>query len=261
MTGGDANVVQSKTWPVRVRRPGERRSMSRSATRALDILDYFGQARRPLRAVEIARALELHPSTTNQLLKTMVEAAHLVFDARTKTYLPSHRLAHFGAWVVESYGADERLRALLREVQAATGHVVTLSTPNDLFMQLLDLVGATPTATPPQRGLRISVFGSAIGTAYISSLSDEEIVHLAKRARLPDAEIAEALAGAEEVRREGLAEGPSVDGSVWSIAAPLPASASPVHLVLGLSGPREAVFTDRPRIGEIMRSAVAGWAE
>lgn len=259
MGGGDANVVQSKVWPVRVRRPGERRSMSRSATRALDLLDYFGQVRRPLRAVEIAKALGLHPSTTNQLLKTMVEAAHLVFDARSKTYLPSHRLSLFGAWVVESYGADERPRALLRQVQAATGHVVTLSTPNDLFMQLLDLVGATPSHEPPQRGLRISVFGSAIGAAYVSSLGDEEIVHLAKRARLPDEEIAQALVSAAQVRREGLAEGPSVDGSVWSIAAPLPTGTSPVRLVLGLSGPREPVQADRARIGGLMRAAVEGW--
>lgn len=260
MQGGEANVVQSRAWPVRVRRPGERRSMSRSATRALDLLDYFGQVRRPLRAVEIAKALELHPSTTNQLLKTMVEAAHLVFDARTKTYLPSHRLAMFGAWIVESYGGDERLRALLREVQAGAGHVVTLSTPNDLFMQLLDLVGETPSRQPAQRGLRISVFGSAIGAAYISSLDDPEIEQLARRARLPPAEIDEALQSAAQVRREGLAEGPSVDGSVWSIAAPLPGAASPVRLVLGLSGPYERVFADRARIGGLMRQAIERWA-
>ena len=70
------------------------------------MLEYFGEARRPLRAVEIAKALELHASTTDQLLKTMVDSAHLVFDARSKTYAPSHRLAGFGAWVVESYGAE-----------------------------------------------------------------------------------------------------------------------------------------------------------
>lgn len=44
---------------MRVKRPSERRSLSRSATRALDVLEYFGEARRPLRAVEISKALGL----------------------------------------------------------------------------------------------------------------------------------------------------------------------------------------------------------
>ena len=59
-----------RNWPMRVMRAGDRRSLSRSATRALDVLEYFGQVRRPLRAVEIARQFSLHPSTVNQLLKT-----------------------------------------------------------------------------------------------------------------------------------------------------------------------------------------------
>ena len=87
VSDGGRNVVQSRVWPVRTRRPGERRSLSRSATRALDVLELFGQVRRPLRAVEVSRALDMHPSSTNQLLKTMVEAGHLIFDARAKAYL------------------------------------------------------------------------------------------------------------------------------------------------------------------------------
>jgi DNA-binding IclR family transcriptional regulator len=159
------NVARGRTWPVRVKRPSERRSLSRSATRALDVLEYFGQARRPLRAMEIAKALDLHPSTTNQLLKTMVDSAHLVFDARAKTYLPSHRLAAFSAWLVESWGGDERLRGLVREVAAATGEIVTLTTPNDLFMQILDVAGPPPTTPPTQRGHRGSGLGSGVGAA------------------------------------------------------------------------------------------------
>ena len=97
----DSIALLTKQRPsarVRVKRPSERRSLSRSATRALDVLEFFGEARRPLRAVEISRVLGMHPSTTNQLLKTMVDSAHLVFDAHSKTYLPSPRLARFSTW-------------------------------------------------------------------------------------------------------------------------------------------------------------------
>jgi len=246
-------IAGGRTWPVRVKRPNERRSLSRSATRALDVLEFFGQARRPLRAIEVSKALGLHPSTTNQLLKTMVESAHLAFDARSKSYLPSHRLARFSAWIVEAYGADERLFGLVRDVQSASGEIVTLTTPNDLFMQILDEAGAGAT----ERGMRVSVFGSAIGAAYLSTLADAEIAKLAKRARIPAREAAEVLASLAGVRAEGVAEGPSREGAVWSLAMPLPARCFPVPLVIGLGGPAERVWPRRVEILTLMRAALA----
>lgn len=255
------NVARGRTWPVRVKRPSERRSLSRSATRALDVLEYFGQARRPLRAMEIAKALDLHPSTTNQLLKTMVDSAHLVFDARAKTYLPSHRLAFFSAWLVESWGGDERLRRLVREVAAESGEIVTLTTPNDLFMQILDVAGVPPTSQPTERGLRVSVFGSAVGAAYLATLGDAEIERLADRGRLPPAEIAEVLASAARIRAEGVAEGPSPDEAIWSLAAPLSAQGLRVPLVLGLAGPTARVHARSGELQAIMRAAIGRWLE
>jgi DNA-binding IclR family transcriptional regulator len=244
---------------VRVRRPGDRRSLSRSATRALDVLEYFGRVRRPLRAIEIAKALELHPSTTDQLLKTMVDSAHLVFDARTKAYAPSHRLAQFSAWIVDSYGREEDLRELVGEVQAASGEVVTLTTANDLFMQVVDLAGTTPIGESAERGLRVSLFGSTIGAAYLSTLTDAEIGRLAYRARLSAAGKAAVLADVEQIRREGFAEGPAANGEAWSIATPLPLQGL-TRMVLGLAGPVDRVSANRPQLQAVMRTAVARWA-
>ena len=168
---------------VQLRPPGERSSLSRSATRALDILEFFGHAQRPLRAIEISHKLGLGPSTANQLLKTMVESAHLTFDASTKTYLPSPRPARFGIWMVANYGASERLQTLLSSVQKTSGETVTLTTPNDIFMQIIDLIGTQDNMESSVRGLRISIFGSATGTAYLSTLTDPDITRLAERAR------------------------------------------------------------------------------
>jgi DNA-binding IclR family transcriptional regulator len=243
---------------VRVKRPSERRSLSRSATRALDVLEHFGVARRPLRAIEIAKALGLHASTTDQLLKTMVDSAHLIFDARSKTYVPSHRLARFGAWIVESYGAEERLKAMVAEVQVATGDMVTLTTPNDLFMQVVDLAGGALGEAPTERGLRISVFGSVVGAAYLSTLPEPELARLADRARLPEAERPALAASLAQIRKEGFAEGPSVDGAAWSLARPLPGLGL-APMVLGLAGPADQVRPEVPRLEAIMRAAVERW--
>lgn len=250
MDEAEVGGLGSRRWPVKVKRPGDRRSLSRSATRALDVLELFGRTRRGLRAVEIARALDLHPSTTNQLLKTMVESAHLTFEAATKAYLPSPRLTRFAGWMVESYGADEGLRRLVRDLQAATGETVTLTTPNDLFMQVVELAGPGLGGEGAERGLRISMFGSATGAAFLSALPDGEMLRLAVRARIAEDEHGGLLARAAIIRKEGAAEGPSPDGTTWSIAMILPAGISPAPLVLGLAGPAGRV---RPRMEDLRR--------
>jgi DNA-binding IclR family transcriptional regulator len=242
---------------VRVRPPGERSSLSRSATRALDILEFFGQVQRPLRAIEISRALNLGPSTTDQLLKTMVESAHLTFDASIKSYLPSPRLARFGAWMVTNYGANERLQTLLAEVQRASGETVTITTPNDIFMQIVDLAGGRDSTETAVRGLRVSVFGSTIGTAYLSTLATTDIAKLATRARVFPGNLPRLLASIERVRLEGVGDGPSPDGEIWSVAAPLPKRNALAPLVLGLAGPTPRVQPNIAFLRELIRGAAA----
>jgi hypothetical protein len=65
-------------------------------------------------------------------------AAHLVFDARAKTYQPSLRLVNVSRWIIETYGADNGLRDLVYNVQRLAGMFVTLTVPNDLSMQIID---------------------------------------------------------------------------------------------------------------------------
>lgn len=253
-----ARSPRSPSAFVRVKRPGDRRSLSRSATRALDVMELFGASRRPLRAVDISKALGTHPSTTNQLLKTMLDSGHLVFDARGKTYLPSPRLAEFGGWLAASYGADGRLRELIDEVHAATGMVVTISTPNDLFMQLIDCT--IPQGESGERGLSVSVFGSAIGSAYLAMLDDAEVLRLADRARVAAADIPPILDDLATIRRAGFADGATAGSHYWSMAMALPVRGLRVPTVLGLAGAEEDV---RGRLGDlhrIMREAAARWA-
>lgn len=246
---------RSPTAHVRVKRPGDRRSLSRSATRALDVLELFGLTRRPLRAVDISKALGTHASTTNQLLKTMLDSGHLVFDARGKTYLPSPRLAEFGAWIIASYGADGRLRDLIEEVHVATGMVVTISTPNDLFMQVIDC--AIPEGQSGERGLSVSLFGSAIGSAYLAMLGDDEVLRLADRARVPATDIPAILEDLAKIREAGFADGATAGSTYWSIAMPLPLRGLSVPTVLGLAGTDTDVRHRLDELYGIMREAAA----
>lgn len=241
--GDNDSPTSRERWPIRIRRPSERLSVSRSAARALDVLELFGLSHRSLRAFEITRALDLPPSTANQLLKTMVESAHLTFDAATKSYFPSPRLISFSSLMIERYGADSHLREMVRELHAAVGEIVTLSTPNDIFMQILDRAGSTIdlATVATERGLKVSMFGTAIGAAYLSTLAHRDIMRLAERARLKAADIPETLQEIAEVRRRGMAEGPVMHGAVWSLATPLHRGGYPAPLVLGVAGPTDRI--------------------
>jgi DNA-binding IclR family transcriptional regulator len=241
--------------PMRIKRPSERRSLSRSATRALDVLECFGAERRQLRAVEISRMLDMHPSTTNQLLKTMVDSGHLFFDARTKGYLPSPRLSQFASWIEETHRSGGHLRELLCDVQQRTGMVVTLSTPNDLFMQVIDL--AYPEGQGTERGLRVPQFGTAIGSAFLSTLDEAEIIRLSIRARVPESELPQVLAAAADIRRKGYADGPTTEAMVWSIGIPLPRQGLHAPAVLGLAGPHDEVRQRLDELVAILREGIA----
>lgn len=240
---------------VRIKRPAERRNVSRSASRAIDVLEAFGTARRPLRAVEIARQLELTPSSANQLLKTLVDSAHLLFDAKTKTYQPSPRLVAIASWIAETYATESGIGDLVSELQARCGLVVTFATHNDLFMQVIDLAGHGG----GERGMQISLFGSTIGSAFLATLPDQEVGRLAKRARVPETEIATVLAVLAEIRGAGYASGPATGADIWSIALPLPPSVLHGQAVLGLAGPAEIVLDDLPGRVTLMREGIERW--
>lgn len=249
---------------MHVLRVADRRSLSRSATRALDVLEYFGVVRRPLRAIEIARRFEWHPSTVNQLLKTMVDSAHLTFDAASKTYLPSPRLTRFSRWMMDNFGSDEQLRGIVHHLHARSGEIVTLTTPNDRFMQVIDLAEVDFPADGhdgAERGLRVSMFGSAIGAAYLATLSALEVRRLAERARIPDNQHDALLARLAQIRQDGFAAGPSGEGSFLSIAAALPKNSLGIPLVLGVAGPVERMRDKLPVLGALLRASVDNLAE
>jgi DNA-binding IclR family transcriptional regulator len=243
----------------------------KSAVRALSILDLLVGEGRPLRGVEVANALNLSPSSANQLLKTLVDTAYLVFDPVSKRYSPSPRMGRLGAAVAHDYFGCGAVEALMRAVVDATGVRVTLCASQGGYMQLLDAV--SPAEPPPKAleanfpvassaGVRIPMFGSTVGAAWLS-VQDERTVHAAIRlCRRELGKAADDVGGIMErvrrVRRQGFAFGGiSADDAIRSLGVALPPSRNGVVLVLGASGATEEMEARRDEIVGVIREKVA----
>jgi DNA-binding IclR family transcriptional regulator len=125
-------------------------------------------------------------------------------------------------------------------------------------MQVIDC--AIPEGESGERGLSVSLFGSAIGSAYLATLDYAEVLRLADRARVPAAEIPAILEDLAQIREAGFADGATAGSTYWSIAMALPMRSLSVPTVLGLASASKDV---RERLGElygIMHEAAARWS-
>jgi DNA-binding IclR family transcriptional regulator len=243
---------------VRAQPPYERHSVSRSAARALDILEHFATAARPLRAVEIEQALGLNRSTTVQILKTLVDAGHVMFRAGDKVYMPSPRLIGFGTWIAGCYFGDDRISRILNTLCERTAEYVALFAQNDVYMQVIDL--RSPAGQPPraQLGVKVPLFGSACGAAMVARHPDGMLHELMDRARIAPSDRREILQALSVVRSDGYAYGGvSPDDDTRAIIMPLPTPASAFPLVFGIGGPTERIEQRRFELVAEMRAALA----
>jgi DNA-binding IclR family transcriptional regulator len=146
---------------------------------------------------------------------------------------------------------------LLKELHLRTRLSISLTTPNGLFMQILHI--EMPHGQHTERGLQIGLFGSAIGSAYIASLPDDEIEDLVSRAGLDRRVLPAMLDTARKVRQDGYADGVGPDEAVWTIAMPIPEAISPLPMVLAVAGEKRAVEPRVPELKALMANCLDHW--
>ena len=233
-----------------IRHPGERRNISKSAVRALDVLEHFAAVRRPLRATDIAHALDLHPSSADQLLKSMVDSGYLLIDPEGKLYRPSPRLLPFASWLAESFFGGDVLHDLVTAIAARTGQIVTLTAPQMGSLQLVDVATPPALAGLVRKGSRVSITRSTLGAAFLAAHDDRDIDRWIARTpearHMDDDARAELGASINVTRAQGYACG--LSDHLFSIALALPRPAAGIQLVLGLAGQPEFI---EPRVEEL----------
>lgn len=230
--------------------------IAKSAHRALDVLDLLAQFDHPARASEIADSLGIARSSADQLLKTMVASGYLIFSPFDKRYQPSMRLARFAHWLSAKIPSEDRLIELIGEVHVETGEVVTVTTLNDCYMQIM-LAAGSDEGRLATIGKRIPLLGTASGQAALINKSPAQIRSLARRANQRRAvagaaePIATLIEAVDQSRRRGhaarttlrsmFAEEWTSPPEYWaSVAVSLPYGDNG-ELVLSVSGPQERV--------------------
>ncbi len=220
---------------------------ARSVARIAALLELFERERRPLSSTEIGESLGIPRSSAGTLLKALVQLGWLTIDRRRATYFPGARLARLTGWLLSESLLDDRVLRALEALCASTGETVTISCANDLEVEILHVRGPTTGIhLVVEEGQRIPLWGSAIGTAYLTTLPDSTIRSMYRRSqhgahgRRPEVPIAAVLKTVRRARRDGYAFVDSfVVPGVAAISAPLPDAIGPRPLIASVGGPAD----------------------
>lgn len=181
--------------------------MVKSAVRVLDIFEAFEAERRALTISDLVDILQIPQSSMSTLIKSLVAKGFVEYDAQTRRYRPSVRLAFLGNWVLGSTDTIARIHSLAQNLHDATGETVLIGAENGLFLQYLSVVVSPSTlrfALHP--GLRRPIHRSGLGTMLLTRKPDSDIGRLVRRynaERLEQGE--ERITEAEVLRRVQIA--------------------------------------------------------
>ena len=144
----------------------------KSAARALEILEVFAIARKPMSSAELGTALGYPKSSLSGLLKSIVAQGYLSSNS-DGDYFPTLKLARLGDWVPAALLGSEALLPMLSALRDKTGETVTLTMPADLHMRCLHaVIGTHPISLQVEEGVTFPTIGTAIGTMYLATQPD-----------------------------------------------------------------------------------------
>ena len=236
----------------------------KSAGRVFEVLELFRRARRQLTAAEVGAALGYPKSSTNALLKSLVTLGYLGLDPRNLRYFPSLSVTQLGDWIPSIVLASGDAFEILSEVHDATQETVTLAVQTDLTCRFLRVIpGTFPISLRMTEGLVAPLFGTAVGTAILTQLSDDEISALVSRANLrarrkaARVELERVLREVRSARLRGYA---MFYGALFpdtgAIAVPFPSDMDGFPMSIGVGGLHDRIRRSEGAIYKAVRASL-----
>ncbi|MBY4596896.1 IclR family transcriptional regulator [Ottowia caeni] len=236
----------------------------KSARRAMELLEFFAEVRRPSTIKEISQSLGYPQSSTSVLLRDLTEAGWYDHDERTGMYTPSVRVLLTAEWIGDQLFSEQSLMRLLEGVHRETEHTVMVGMQQGLHVRYLHVLQATrPNRFTAKTGSLRPLFRSATGKMLLTLKTEREVALLLRRvnATEPDPNLVLSL---EDVLREreacrskgyALSLGTSVAGaSALAILIPVPRHTKPMTLSIG--GPMQEIVQDETRLVGILNASV-----
>jgi DNA-binding IclR family transcriptional regulator len=145
----------------------------KSAARSFEILECFGRKRTPMRLRELVDQLGYPTSSVAALLKSMTTQGFLTFDSKTKSYMPSARLAGLVSWVpIEKFEQGVVLNAMIN-IQRKTHELIVLGVERGIYIEYIETIrsseGMQLYIAPGTRRLTIQ---SVMGWHFLSRYPD-----------------------------------------------------------------------------------------
>lgn len=233
----------------------------KSAMRTLALLEHFRRTKVSASVAEISSALAMPQSSTSVLLKSLVSLNYLEYDAETRRFLPSYRVALLGDWIQRGRFGDKQITDMMEMLWAETGETVMLGQQIGAGMQYLHIIPATYRVQllihvgeirPMSRTGLGHILLSRRPNSYIRAIvrrNNADEPNAAKRFR--EAAFIQEI---KNIRQCGFSEtrGRTTPGAN-TIAMIMPSSGKQTLLALGVGGPIDRMEAKRSRIIDAMR--------
>lgn len=237
-------------------------SSVRAVERALQLVEVFARSRGPFSITDLARMLELAPSTVHRLVQTLMTLGYVVQYAESKRYGPGRGIAEIARSMILKYEFTEFARPHLEALSQLSGETASIAGVYGGNVIYLDQV-------EPQNVVRVSngigtlapLHCTALGKIFLEDFSPQTLEGLLEHTGLPrrTERTITARKLLERELKKVRAQGYAVDDEEYAIGARcvavgLRGSSGAVVAAIGLSGPSSRVTMDRlPEMAALVR--------
>jgi IclR family transcriptional regulator, acetate operon repressor len=166
-----------------LRRPG-RRTMKSALLRGLEILGVLATADQPMSLGAVSERLGMPKSATHRLLGELLSAGFVHQDAAGAAYAMTMKLPSLGVRFLGASGVQEVCQPVLERLAVASGELVRLAVAEaDGLYWVARAQGAQGGLRyDPEQGTCVNLHVTAVGKAWLATLSEEAAIALATSA-------------------------------------------------------------------------------
>lgn len=150
-------------------------SETQSLHRAIAILDCFQENQPELGVREIARQLELHPSTVGRILTTLTSLGILTQDPDTRRYRMGSKVLKWSALYMSNVDLRIVARPYMQELNRSTEETISLDIPDGQTRLCIERIESPHKLRwVKQLGERMPFFASASGRALLAFMDPDQ---------------------------------------------------------------------------------------